>query len=335
MNRQLNELPPFYVDPEGTAVVTNTSIVPPYGLRHPIDYLSLSTGMNATWRPFRDAGVARGLRLNSGVEYGSLSRSYAVYQSQNPPDLFDEGRTVYISYSAGANMKWSQGLDTFVRYRGRHTQNPLYGVDQYAGITNTNRPDQEDLVEIGGTWFPLANLMASASVGLENRQNHSATADFVEDNYPMTFTAWYAPLPSWSLSAGYGYYTNWIDQYIYFPSDDPNAEALDRSQWNYGGRAQVLSFGASHVYSEQLTVSAGLEYVWARNRFDPLAQWPDLPDYSQVIVNKTRYTAGIDWAANNHISAYARYIYQDYSDISSPRISGISHMFLAGLTGYY
>ena len=59
----------------------------------------------------------------------------------------------------------------------------------------------------------------------------------------MTFTFWYAPRPAWSISGGYGFYSNWIDQDIYFPSDTPDVEPLDRQQWNYGGRGQILSLG--------------------------------------------------------------------------------------------
>ncbi len=148
----------------------------------------------------------------------------------------------------------------------------------------------------------------------------------------MTFTVWYAPRPAWSLSGGYGYYTYWIDQDIYFPSDTPAVDPLDRQQWNYGGRGQVLSFGGSYAGTERLTVSGSLQFIWALNTFDPLTPWPDLPAYSEVLVNTTRYVSGIDWSANQWVSAYMRYIYEDYDDGAAPYNSGRVHMVLAGIT---
>ncbi len=334
-NRQLNDMPPFFVDPEGRSQIVRSSIVPPYGLRHPIDYLRLSTGGDFSWRPFQVSDLGRGLALNGGAEYGTLSRSYAVWLSQNPPRVFDQGKTQYFTYFAGAKMKWRPSFDTFVRYRGRATSDPLYAVDQYDGFTNTSLPEQEDLVTLGGNWIPLPNLVTSLSLGIENRSHHSAIADFEEDNYPLTATAWYAPTDRWSLSGGYSYLTNWIDQSIAFPSDTPGTSVYDQTVWNYGGRAQLISFGASHIWSDTVTLSGGLEFVWTNNSISPVAAWPDLGNNFAVGVNKTRYTAGLDWQPTERVAAYFRYIFQDYTDVTSPYISGRSNMILAGLSAFY
>ncbi len=334
-NRQLNQLPPFLVPPEDEATTVPTAIVPPYGLRHPIDYFRSTAGGDVRWHPFRHRGFAGGLVLSAGGEYGWIKRSYAEYVVQQPDEVIDQDNTGYTSYFAGATMRWHPRFDTFVRYRQRSIARPLFGIDLYSGETNTNRPEHEDVVRFGGTYLVAANLTASASIGIENREHHSDIADFDEDNYPITFTVWYAPTQAWSLSGGYGYYTNWIDQDIYFPSDDPDSAPLDRRQWNYGGRAQVLSFGASYAWLKSVTLSGGLQYVWALDAFDPLAPWPDLPAYSDVIVNLTRYTGGLDWYANDRVSAYMRYVYEDYEDSSVTYLSGNAHMFLGGLTAYY
>ncbi len=83
-NRQLNQQPPFLVVPEGIAVSVPTAIVPPYGLRHPVDYLRTSTGVDVTWRPFRTSGLADRLTFNGGTELGLLDRSYADIPGSEP-----------------------------------------------------------------------------------------------------------------------------------------------------------------------------------------------------------------------------------------------------------
>ncbi|MHB8952939.1 MAG: hypothetical protein ACYC4U_08145 [Pirellulaceae bacterium] len=332
-NRQLNQLPPFLVAPEDITLFVPTAIVPPYDLRHPIDYLRTSTGADAVWRPFRTGGLADQLAVNAGAELGAIDRSYATYQVENPPGFVSQDHTSYVSYALGTSMRWHPRFDNRLRYKHRNTSDPVYGLNSYFNVTNTNRPTSEDVVCLDTTWLAADNLMATASVSLENRHNHSSIADFVEDDYPMTFTFWYAPRPAWSLSGGYGFYSNWIDQDIYFPGDVPDVEPLDRREWNYGGRGQLLSFAGSYAWTKQLTFSGSLQWVWAADAFDPLEPWPDLPSYSNVLVNTQRYVSGIDWYAHTHISAYLRYVYENYDDASASYNSGRAHMVLAGLTG--
>ncbi len=333
-NRQLNQLPPFLVPPEDIARVSvPTAIIPPYGLRHPVDYLRTSTGMNANWRPFYTSGLADQLTFNAGAELGVIDRSYAEYQVQNPPGFRSQARTAFATYFAGTTMRWHPRFDTRLRYEHRNASNPLFGVTTYLGLTSTNQPSCQDIVRLDTTWLAADNLMATTSVSLENRQNHTSVADFVEDDFPMTFTFWYAPQPAWSISGGYGFYSNWIDQEIYFPSDTPDAQPFDRRQWNYGGRGQILSLGANYAHTKRLTFSGGLQWVWAFDAFDPLLPWPDLPGYSEVRVNTRRYVSGVDWWGSERLSAYLRYIYEDYDDASAPYYSGSAHMLLAGLTG--
>ena len=332
-NRQLNQFPPYLVTPEDITLFVPTAIVPPYGLRHPIDYLRISTGADAVWRPFRTGGLADQLAFNAGTELGTIGRSYADYQVENPPGFVTQDYTSYVSYSVATSMRWHPRFDNRVRYRHRNTSHPLFGLDSYFDVTNTNLPTSEDMVSLDTTWLAADNFMATASVSLENRHNHSSVADYVEDNYPLIFTFWYAPRSAWSISGGYGFLSNWIDQDMYFPGDTPEVEPLDRQQWDYGGRGHVLSFGASYACTERLTFSGSLQEVWATDVFEPLALWPDLPSYSDVQVSTRRYACGIDWTARAHLSAYLRYIYEHYDDVSAPYNSGRAHMVLAGLTG--
>jgi hypothetical protein len=196
-------------------------------------------------------------------------------------------------------------------------------------------PEDTHRVEVGGTWHPLTNLLANLTVGMENRLNESDIANFDETSFPVTLTLWYAPTPEWSLSAGYGFYSNWIEQDILFPSDAPQAETWNKSRWDYGGRYRVLSLGAAYAWTPKVTLSGGWQLVSASDTLDPLALWPDLPDYSNVIVDRTRLTTGVDWQLRERISAYFRYRFEDYLDKSADYNSGTAHMLLSGLSGVY
>lgn len=277
--------------------------------------------------------------MTLGAEQGLLERDNAQYIIQdldNPPGLVvDQKRTVYSQLRAGTALRWSPALETYVRYKLRVTEDPLFAVNRYYGYTNTNLPERENLVEVGGTWTPTMNFLASVSIGLRNRANHSEVAEFVEENFPMTFTLWYAPTSKWSLSAGYGFYSNWIDQDITFPSDTPDVAIGDTRRFSYGGRGRVLSVGAAYVCTRQWTFSAGTQFVWTHDAMNPLEPWPDLAGYSDVIVNRTRVTGGVDWSPRDRVSLYFRYVWEDYDDASAIFNSGRAHMLLTGLSGTY
>lgn len=339
LNNQTNQDLPSFLPEEEQALAVNTSVIPPYGIRHPIDYFSRAVGADASWNPFRYGSTFRGLALTAGAEQGLIERSFAEYVVQTPEEppgpVVHQKRTDYTSFHAGASLRWSPSLETYVRYRLRVTRDPLFALNRYYGYTNTSLPEEDGLVEVGGTWTLADNFLATASVGLRNRQNRSDVADFTENDYPMTFTLWYAPTPEWSFSAGYGFYSNWIDQDITFPSDTPNVSVGDTSRWSYGGQARVLSVGGSYVWTRKLTLSGGVQFVWSRDLLDPLAPWPDLPAYSSVIVDRARVTGGLDWRLHEHVSAYFRYVYEDYEDESVAFNSGTAHMFLTGLSAIY
>lgn len=191
--RQWNELPPYLVPPENIAVYAPTAIVPPYGLRNPINYLRTSTGADAVWHPFRQGSFVDQLAVRAGFEIGAIGRDYADYQVENPPGFVSQDHTSYTSYSVGTSMRWHPRFDNRLWFTHRDTANPLYGLNSYYDVTNTNRPTSEDVVGLGTTWLAADNFMTTANVSFENRRNHSSVADFVENNYPMTFTFWYAP----------------------------------------------------------------------------------------------------------------------------------------------
>ncbi len=148
-------------------------------------------------------------------------------------------------------------------------------------------------------------------------------------------TFWYAPSPRWSLTAGYGHYSNHINQDISFPSDDPLIQTGDVRNWNYDGYGQITSFTVGHVWSPTLTFTTGVEFIKSRNAFDPLEPWPDLPFYSDVDVDQWRVRTGVDWLAFGKVSTYFRYLFDDYQDWSADYNSGTTHMFLTGFSTTY
>ena len=69
--------------------------------------------------------------------------------------------------------------------------------------------------------------MFNACLGFERGDNHSQYANFDEENYPMSFNAWYAVCDKWSLSAGYAVYSNFVGQDITVADQTPYTGVRD------------------------------------------------------------------------------------------------------------
>ncbi len=200
LNDQTNQFVPFLLPEEENALDVKTALIPPYGIRQPIDYFRRSVGADASWHPFRRYSALRPLTITGGVEQGRIERHFADYVVQIPEEppgpVFDHDMTDFFAGNIGTSFRWSRSLDSFVRYRFRTTNDPLFAVERDTGYTSTSLPDQEDLVEIGGTWTPADNFLASVTFGQDVRSHQSKIATFDEDNDPITCTVWYAPQPA-------------------------------------------------------------------------------------------------------------------------------------------
>ncbi len=228
-------------------------------------------------------------------------------------------------------MRWSPQLDSYLRYRLAFIDDPLFGVPVGNTATNTSLPTQEHLVEIGSTWAPVNTFLLSASFGINNSWNISDVTFFQEDSYPITFTAWYAPTPCWTVSGGLAFFSNWIDQDITLGSkSDP-----DTMLWDYSGRSDVVNVGTTYAYTPKLTLSGSLEFVRGSNTFLPACDYSDLAPLSDVIVEITRFMAGFDYEINCGINSYFRYQFFDYEDKSVDFNSGTAHMVLGGISAIY
>ena len=117
--------------------------------------------------------------------------------------IIDQSRTITHGFQVGPDYRWSPSFDTFLRYKFQNADQPLIGFKQDNGVINTLLPQHDHIVEIGFNWVPADWFILNACVGIETGDNHSRptcradptiphTINFDEQNYPMSFNAWYA-----------------------------------------------------------------------------------------------------------------------------------------------
>lgn len=311
-----------------------------------IDYTRTTAGVNGRWTPFRDEPTwRRGLAVYGRYEYRLLHRENAVFPGTLEPAVvvdFDQPNTGSHIFHAGVSQRWSRACDTFVRFTTRYDSQPLYAVRGSNGTTNSSLPVHTDLVELGGTWSPAAYFFADVTFGIQNRFQHSAVADFDEDSYPLTVSAWYAPTCALTFSAGYAYLTNWIQQAITLGDDydDGAPYAPVTRYWDYGGRSEVWSLGSTYAWTRRLTLRGNLQYVRGRNQiastvFEEPYVWPEIAELARDGMDSIRLSAGFDYRLPPCATSYFRYSYLDYDDSVRPTRDGAAHLFLAGLSGRY
>lgn len=314
--------------------------------RQPINYTRSRAGIKSGWQPWGDRdsrctnyGLFEGTTIATGYEYYLLERENATYETAL--GTFTQPNTKTNQVEFGPSTRWSRSFETFCRYKVRFVEDPLIGVREHNGAFNTNQPEQLHITDVGCTWSPTSNFMTTSQVSIVNSWNDSQYADFVENNYPMSFTAWYAPTSRWSFTGGYAYYSNWIDQDITLgftvPDVPPPPVVTETTRWSYAGENHLISFSAHYAWNDNVQLMGGYEYDRGTNTFvvppSPAgADWSLLPSLSDVIVETQRLTAGIDYQPMRNTDLYFRYIFFDYNDISSNLYSGTSNMFLAGAT---
>jgi hypothetical protein len=346
---ETNELPTVFFNqpPLGppTAVDQNS-------VRHPIDYRRTRAGVKAAWQPFGDRGPRRsnyglwdGTSLATGYEYYQLERDFVTWNVNPLPFTQPNTRSHQIEF--GPSTRWSRAFDTFTRYKVRFIDDPLIGVSERAedepaaqGTFNTMLPEEENIVELGGSWMPTANFMTTTQFNIVNRRHRSEFANFTEDDYPITFTTWYAPTHRLSFTGGYAFYSNWIDQDITLGANRGDPTEIETTRWDYAGESHLVSLGANYAWTSNVQLISGYEFNRGSNTFDippsPHAangvDWTTVEQVADVIVETHRVTAGVDWQPAYNMNLYLRYIFFDYGDISADLTSGTAHMVLAGGT---
>jgi hypothetical protein len=334
LDEENNEFPPPFLLTEELNTGVNNQ------LRRPIDYSRARAGIKGAWQPFGDPGIDYGvsdpwrtLQLTGGYEYLYLARDYAVYETEL--ETFVQPDTVTHQVDFGPSWRWSPSLQNFLRYRVQFIENPLIGVREANGRFNTNQPEEVHWFDIGGTWTPDPTFMATAQFSVKNSWHESEFADFVEQNYPFHLTLWYSPTQRWSLTGGYGYFSNTIDQDITLGYRFNVEDQTETTRWDYSGEAHVFSLNGNYCLTPDVQLVAGYEWVSGTNVFSvppsPAgADWSLLPSLSDIDVDTQRWTAGMDWRAFRDMSIYFRYIYFDYNDPASVFEDGTAHMALAG-----
>ncbi len=332
IDTQNNEIPSslFTAAPFGVGSGSASSHEPG-SLQHLIDYNSARAGIKGKWQ----SPTHSGFYVAGGYEFIQLARDFADYSTLSGPFTQQDSRTHQINI--GPYLRVSPTLDTFIRYKASFTDYPLIGVREADGRFNTNQPTQQHRVELGGTWSPSANFMATGSFGIENSWNNSPYANFNEDNYPIVVTVWYAPTTRWSLTGGYAFLSNWIDQDITIGFQNNPTET---TPWNYDGYNNLFSISANYAWTPCTQLVAGIEWDRGSNLFtvpaSPAgADWTALASFSDVIAETTRINVGVDHKFAPSTSAYFRYLYFDYRDLSANLDSGTANFFLAGVARTY
>jgi hypothetical protein len=233
-------------------------------------------------------------------------------------------------------------VDSFFRYRTWYESDPLYGLRENNGLTNSSLPTHGDLVEIGGTWSPLDCFLASGTFGIESRLHDSGVADFDERHYPLTLTLWYAPSPVLSFSAGYAFRSNRIHQTISLGDDfdDGAFYAPVTEIWGYGSRDHVVSWGTVWECTPAWRWRGDVRYIRGDNGIDSTEfaaphVWPAIEELVQNDRQSIRISTGFDYTPHRRTVAYLRYTYLDYEDAVLGYNSGTAHLVLAGISARY
>jgi hypothetical protein len=311
-------------------------------LDHPINYRNSTTGVKSVWRPGGCGFDRGGLAIVGGYEYGDLEREYAIFESDTTPVVtVDDSRTITHSFQVGPNYRWSPQFDTYLRYKFQNAVQPLIGFKSLNGTYNTILPQHDHIVELGCDWFPSNSFMCNVSVGIERGDNHSQYADFDEENYPLTFSAWYAVTQRLSVSAGYAVYSNFVGQNITV-GDDAVGTAVPpvSGRWNYGGRAQILTLGSRYALTQSVALTGDLEFVRGYNLItnSPLqgmALVPALGSYSEVLNETARIRVGADWTVRPRVVVYGRYELYHFNDVAPGYQTGLAQGVLGGLSALF
>jgi hypothetical protein len=339
---ETNEPVAFAIHGEEDTPDTNFNVLD----QQPINYQRTQLGTKALWRPFGRGFGLGGLAIDGGYEYSVLHRTFATFPLERldppPPVTVNEENTIGNMVFLGPSVRWSAAFDTYARYKWYGFHSPLYAIQEASGATNSALPDHENVVEIGGTWVPSDCFMLNAWFSVDVRQNHGA-GRFDEQDYPFGVNGWYAVSEKWSLSAGYAYYTNWINQTINIGTrNDPDtsieAANLLQTQWKYGGRASVFNLGSTYRATRRLKLVGSAEYVTGINSaylVSGPAFLSDVPSLIAQDVQTTRFSAGADYQWRPRIGTYFRYVLFDYRDRSAGLNSGTSNMFLGGVSAIF
>jgi hypothetical protein len=323
-------------------------------------------GLSSLWRPFGRGFGLGGLAIHGSYDFEILRREDAIYVTPPsgalPGSVIDETYTRTNTFEIRPTVRWSPCFDTYFKYRCTLVDQPLIGVKDINSTYNTILPQQDNLVEIGGTWLPTKEIVCNATLGIE--QAHTNIPDpgtppgppinFSENSYPYSLSVAYMPTAKWTFTGGYANYTDFISQLITLGDDysEPPATTASlpplQTRWGYLGEAEVFDLGATYRWTKDVKLTAAAQYTHGIDTILPLGIYPGpfptinpgsksyydlttLPGYSRVIIDTMRVQAGIDWQVRAHLTTFLRYQYYNFNDPTQPYNTGIANGFLVGL----
>jgi hypothetical protein len=196
----------------------------------------------------------------------------------------------------------------------------------------------------------------------------NASAGFASQSFPFGINGSYRATDKWTLSGGAAYYTDFINQDVAFGagadhtfSGTATPYGLLQNQWGYASRASVFNLGTTYDITPKVRLTGQAEYVKGIQSAVQTAGDPrfaatniantataGIPQYLREDVVTTRVSAGIDYQFAKHWSTYFRYVLYVYEDnanqdqiaasispVTGLPLSGISNMFLGGVTGTF
>ena len=301
----------------------------------------------------------RRVAITGGYEYCDLDRQYAIYDLSVPAGgVLDESHTITNSFQVGPDYRWSACFDTYLHYKFQNADQPLLGVQPFNGLVNTPLPQHDHIVEIGFNWVPADWFVFNACVGIERGDTHGLFGDsatpinFDEENYPMSFSVWYAVSQKLSVSAGYAVYSNFVAQDISvadqstYTTGSTSAAPPSTSRWNYGGQAQVVTLGSRYCLTECVRLTGDVEWVRGHDLITnsaitlasagtspvvPGGTIYDLGGYSEVLNETTRVRVGADWTVRPRVVVYGRYELYNFNDVVPGYQTGLAQGILGDL----
>jgi hypothetical protein len=175
-----------------------------------------------------------------------------------------------------------------------------------------------------------------------------SSINFDEENYPMSFSVWYAASEKLTFTVGYAVFSNFVAQNVVI-GDDPNPYSGVSSikpvtpQWTYGGEAHVVTLGSRYALTECVALTGDVEWVRGRDQInDSTTTFPasgntvtDLGGYSEVLNETTRIRVGADWMIRPRVVVYGRYELYNFSDMAPGYQSGMAQGILGGVSAMF
>jgi hypothetical protein len=318
-----------------------------FGSLRLIDRNDFTTGVRNSWQPF---GRGFGLfhpSIAAGYQYQDFHRT-GFFDNSAGATPFTEPFTITNQIWIRPSIAWSPHFDTFLQFKQRWVATPLYAsranFELGGNLTNSSLPTDEQVAELGASWYPTKDFYLSATVGWDNREHDDFVTVFHEQSYPYSVNAWYRVTSQWSLSVGYADFTDFIAQDINVGDVIGNGIAQFTGVWRYAGREHVFHAGTSYSMTPHVLLTGRVEWVEGVDRITQaqgtsadlgFQTFDFIPAAALQSVQTIRVIAGVDWRIRPQVAAYFRYIFEEYDDYANPANTGLAHLFLGGFSAFF